>query len=143
MKRIIFFLAFLAFTVNSFGQTMQNPNFSKDYYLQKSKNQKNTGWVLLGGGVVMSVAGVIGFSNSFDIDIFSDDSSSDTATDAYGFLFLGGLATSSGSIPFFIGSASNARKAATITLGNQRIFLPQQNGIALGTQPAVSLKISF
>ncbi|MFM2369183.1 MAG: hypothetical protein RL619_1483 [Bacteroidota bacterium] len=136
MKKTITFLMLLLFTVNAFSQTIPNNEFSKEYYLKKSKNQKTTGWILLSGGTLMTVVGVIGFSDSWY-------SSSNSTTDAYGFIMLGGVVSGLGSIPFFIMSGNNARKAATISLINQPVFSPMQGSLALNSQPALSVKITF
>ncbi|CAN5751965.1 hypothetical protein BH10BAC2_BH10BAC2_07120 [soil metagenome] len=51
MKKYIL-LFILAFAIGkSFGQNPANSIKTKDYYLHKSKNQKTTGWILLGSGV--------------------------------------------------------------------------------------------
>ncbi|MFV5699892.1 hypothetical protein ACM55H_16140 [Flavobacterium sp. ZT3R17] len=136
MKKTITFLMLLLFTVNAFSQTIPSNEFSKEYYLKKSKNQKTTGWILLSGGTIMTVVGVIGFSDSWY-------SSSNSTTDAYGFIMLGGVVSGLGSIPFFIMSGNNARKAATISLISQPVFNPMQGSLVLNSQPALSVKITF
>lgn len=136
MKKTITFLMLLLFAVNAFSQTIPNNEFSKEYYLKKSKNQKTTGWILLSGGTIMTVVGVIGFSDSLY-------SNSNSTTDAYGFIMLGGVVSGLGSIPFFIMSGNNARKAATISLINQPVFSPIQGSLVLNSQPALSVKITF
>ncbi|KIA87638.1 hypothetical protein [Flavobacterium sp. AED] len=136
MKKTITVLMLLLFTVNAFSQTIPNNEFSKKYYLKKSKNQKTTGWILLSGGTLMTVVGVIGFSDSWY-------SSSNSTTDTYGFIMLGGVVSGLGSIPFFIMSGNNARKAATISLSNQPVFSPMQGSLVLNSQPGLSVKITF
>ncbi len=82
-------MLFSLLTISVFGQT----TFSKEYYLQKSKNQKKTGWILLGGGTLMAVIGAVSFNSNYN-------SSGDYgSTDAAGFLFLGGVAADLISIP--------------------------------------------
>ncbi|PWA07395.1 hypothetical protein [Flavobacterium psychrotolerans] len=134
MRKIFFTLTLLLFTLRIFGQAIPNTEFSKDYYLQKSKNKKTTGWILLASGAVMTVVGVVGFSNSD----FLDDSS-----DRYGYLMLGGPVISLGSIPFFISYGNNARKAATLAVTNQPIYIPRQGSLVLNSQPSLSFKINF
>lgn len=136
MKKIILCLTILLFIVKSFSQTQTSLALSKDYYLQKSKGQKTIGWILLGTGLGIAATGGIvqlmheGKSNGgFDFDF----------TGAY--IAIGGGVVSLLSIPFFISSSINKRKAASITISNQNIFLPQQNSFALKTQPTIILKI--
>ena len=131
MKKIIFSLILLFFMVKSFSQT---PAVSKDYYLQKSKSQKKVGWILLTGGTIMAVVGAIGFDDSWD-------SGSYTKTDILGFVMLGGILSDIASIPFFISSAKNKRRALSAAISNQKIFIPQQKGYALNTQTAFTLKL--
>lgn len=128
MKTISIFLVVLFVAMQSFGQ---NPSLSKGDYLQKSKNQKKTGWILLGGGAAMAVVGAIIFEES------DDWSSIDTG----GFMMLGGAAAGLTSIPFFISSAKNANKAATISFNYQKAYFPQQNTFAVKQQPAITLRI--
>lgn len=103
MKKIIFLLTVSLFTLQSFSQT-QTPEPTKDYYLQKSKNQKKTGWIILAGGTTIGVIGGISLSQ---MDFWSSD---DSAYDAAGMLLFGGIVTDLVSIPFFISSAGNARR---------------------------------
>lgn len=133
MKTITALLLVLFLTASAFSQT-QNAAFSKEDYLQKSKSQKTTGWVLLAGGTTMAVAGAIIMDNS---DIFDSNSNFDMG----GYLFLGGLAADLASIPFFISSAKNARKAATISFNFQKMYFPQHNTFVAKVQPAITLRI--
>ncbi|MCW3110612.1 MAG: hypothetical protein JWQ09_5118 [Segetibacter sp.] len=136
MKKIVFSLTLLLFVVKSFSQEPTSPALSKDYYLKKSKNQKTVAWILLAGGTVMAVGGAISFSHNYDYG-------SNSATDISGFLLLGGIVSDIVSIPFFTSSSKNKRKAASIAISNQNIFLPRQNSFALKTQPTITLKIGF
>lgn len=110
---------------------VQNPSLSKDDYLQKSKSQKKTGWILLGGGTAIAVVGAIIFDES-------DDWSS---VDTGGFMMLGGAAAGLASIPFFISSAKNANKAATISFNYQKTYFPKHDIFVAKMQPAITLKI--
>ena len=118
-------------TVQSFGQTT-NPE--KEAYLQKSKEQRNTGWTFLAIGTTMATVGAIGLGSG---DFWSSD------TGSYGFLFFMGLGVDLASIPFFISAGHNARKAASISINNQKILIPQQNTISAKYQPALTLKINL
>jgi hypothetical protein len=136
MKKIILLLIVSLLTFKTFSQTIQ-PAHSKDYYLQKSKKQKTTAWILLGGGTLMAVVGGISFSNNFDVF------SSNSGTDASGFIFLGGVLADIASIPFFISAAHNKRTAAMIVLNHQNNYMIVQNRAILKTQPAISLQFRF
>lgn len=68
MKHLIYSIAFFLVAGKLLGQTTTVPEFTKEYYLQKSKNQNTAGWIMLSTGVVLTTVGVIGFGNS---DLFS------------------------------------------------------------------------
>ena len=114
-------------------QTEPGRQLTKQEYLDKSKRQKTTGWVLIAGGTAMAVIGGIIFEQS---EFLSED---DPDTDLGGILFATGLAADLASIPFFISSGKNARKAATISFKNQKILLPLQNGFVKKNRPAITL----
>jgi len=133
MKKMILVLTLLVLMVRLFGQ---NPTQSREYYLQKSKNQKTTGWVLLAGGTAMAITGAIIFENS---DLLSDDPSSENGA----LLFAGGVVADLVSIPFFISGAKNAGKAAAISFSNQKALVPQRDGLAMKVRPSITLRITL
>ena len=137
MKRFIFSLILLPLALATYCQPAPATPLTKEDYLQKSKNQKKTGLILLIGGSTMAIIGGIVFANS---DFLSSD---DPSTDAGGYLFIGGLTLDLVSIPFFISSSNNARKAASIGFSNQRLLLPQQNQSIAKMQPSLTLRIAF
>ena len=136
MKKMVIILLTLFFIIGTFGQA---PVPSKEYYLQKSESQKTTGWILLGGGTAMVVVGVIVAvnDNPGPYDIYG--SNFETGS----FLMGAGLIADLVSIPFFISSGQNARRAAKISLHRQRIEVPGQNGFSLRMQPTVTLTMGF
>jgi len=141
MKKTFLFLTVVLIAVKSFCQTPENPSLTKDYYLKKSKNQKTAGWVLLGGGVVMASVGLAISSRQITDDpigyLTTDKGNASVA------VAITGLGISLFSIPFFISSAKNARRAATISFNNQKVYYLQQNGLALKTVPSLTLRISL
>ncbi len=139
MKKIIYTLTILLFVLKSFSQT---PTPSKDYYFKKSKNQYTAGWVFLGGGVAMTTIGLIlGSKHTTSYGTLGSPNFDIVPTSAV--LGIAGIGAIFGSIPFFISSSKNARKAATISFNNQNILLLQQNSFVSKVQPTVSLKISL
>ena len=132
MKKIIFSLILLPCMVKSFGQT---PAFSKDYYLKKSKTQKTVGWVMLGGG--LAITAIFGFRK----DVEKQGINTDPLEDRNAPIVLAGIASALGSIPFFISSAKNKRRALSAAISSQKIFVPQQKGYALNTQPTLTFKL--
>jgi hypothetical protein len=137
MKKIIFLIMILLPTVKLLSQTVPNAEFTKEQYLEKSKKQKTTGWIFLSAGIAITTIGVIGFG--------ADDNSdfNDSSTNTYTALILTGPLTALGSIPFFISSGSNARKATTLSLNYQPILIPNQGSLVQSSQPSLSVTITF
>src|SRR6185436_14235236 len=107
MKKHILYFLLLVLPVASFcQQTNDTVPFVKTDYLLKSKNQKTAAWVLLGGGVALIGAGFL-----------IGDSKNATFDDAGTGVVLGGIGFLStiGSIPLFIASGKNKRKAMKAT----------------------------
>ncbi len=136
MKKMIISLALLLFMVKLFGQTAV---LSKDHYLKKSKIQKTVGWVMLGGGVAMTTIGLVLITKQVNDDPLNLLEYSE----GYGILTLAGAGTALGSIPFFISSAKNKRRALSLAISNQKIFVPQPKGYALNSQPTLTLKLAL
>lgn len=110
MNNLILFLA-LAFTYQSVHSqlkdslTVQSKQEMYNFYISKSKKQKKTAWILLGSGVVaMGVGSVIAYNS----EAFTNKA------DAGIVLALAGTLTTVSSIPVFIVSGSNKRKAEKI-----------------------------
>ena len=134
MKKIILSLTLLLFLVKSFSQT---PALTKDEYLQKSKNQKTTAWVLLAGGTTMAVVGAIIGGKDDPGTLYGPSFNTGM------WLFVPGVVADLVSIPFFISSAKNRGRAETISFNNQKILFPQQHTFVLKTQPTLILKIGL
>ena len=126
---LIFILAMIPF--GGYSQT-EKQDFSKEYYLEKSKRQESSGWVLLAAGTAMGIGGIIIVNQG---DIYSAD------FEAGAVLVLAGAASGLASIPFFISSGSNSRKAARLSFIPQKYIYPNRE--FPGMQPALSLKIDF
>ncbi len=142
MKKIAFFLTLLLFVINVFSQAPTNPKQSRDHYLKKSKSQKKTANILLAGGAIFTVAAfLIPKGEVTDDYLFQSHENNGTK------VLIGAIGITSmlGSIPFYIASSRNKRKAnaATISFNNQKILFPQQNTFVLKTQPALTFKIKF
>ncbi|QNA42938.1 hypothetical protein [Lacibacter sediminis] len=140
MKKIFISMLFISICISISAQLTEPVHkLTKQDYLQKSKNQKTTGRVLLVGGTAMIVAGAV-VGSTFEepkgvLEIFSKG-------EVIGFcLFMAGAVVDLASIPFFISSAKNARKAATITLSNQQINVPNSKSLVVKSIPSVTLKI--
>ncbi len=134
MKKIILFSMLLIISTAAFSQpTTETPKVKADY-LQKSKNQKTTAWVLLGGGAGFILVGTLignGKEASFD--------------DAGTGVVLGGIGALSmlGSIPLFIASGKNKRRAMSMSFKNEMMPQLQHGSFVNRSVPSLSLKISL
>lgn len=137
MKKFLSLLVLLSTMMVS----AQEGKYTRDYYLTKSKNQKTMGWIAVACGTGLVITGIAVGNN----DNSNDPNELDFGPnfDAGLWLVGGGLVVGAASIPFFISSANNARKAATISIINQKILVPGSTGITAKRQPAISLRISF
>jgi hypothetical protein len=136
MKKTIMWLGFTVLGFSAFCQEKTVQLNLRDEYLQKSRNQKTAAWILLGGGALATTAGMINFSNEFDI--WSSNSGAGGAIVA-----TIGVGAMVGSIPLFMASSRNRNKAmmmnAGIKIENGAIL--QQQGLTRVNFPAVSLGI--
>jgi hypothetical protein len=120
------------------GKTQQIPFSSIDIdYLKKSRRQKTTAWILLGTGSALIVAGI---AAAYSVD-------DDPISAAVSLVFLSGpgIVTSLISIPFFVASGRNKRRAlaASSWIGFSAAS-PGTTGLANGKRyPALTMKMSF
>ena len=143
MKTLVIILIVLLLAENSFGQvpTSSTKDWTKDYlhYLKKSKRNNTIAWILLGSGIGIGVTGVIQINHDKNIPpcyfCIVDFNGIDLAV-------IGG-AMSLLSIPFFISSSKNKRKAGTLNLSNQQIFMPRYSSRVQTSHPMISMKITF
>jgi hypothetical protein len=107
---------------------------NSEYYSVKSKKQKTAGWVMLGGGAALIGTG-------FLIGDRQESTFDDAATGA----ILGGIGVllMLGSIPVFIASSKNQRKAASLSFNNMMTPQIKNSSMVYRPIPAVSLKISL
>jgi hypothetical protein len=139
MKKVLVLPVLLILMLHAFSQDTTTRVVTKADYLKKSKSQKTAGFVLVGSGIGMVVTGFATFK--FDPINWGEGEPvhvDDTGTDL---LLIGGLACIvSGSI--LLSSAhNNKRRAAALSISNQRIPLLQQNGLVYKMQPTVRLRI--
>ena len=153
MKKIIFFTLLFVFSTTSFGQPTSNvlPAVNTDY-LKKSRNQKTAAWILLGGGFALSTTSILlatpkaaeDFSYGF-AGLFLGEPVPQNYYTAEIILFVTGTGAMLGSIPLFIASKKNKRKAlgmsANIKMENATMI--QKHSFVQSSYPAVVLKIKL
>ncbi len=132
MKTFLLINCFLVLTLTCYGQqNHHSKSLSYEDYLKKSNDQKSTGWVMLSGGILMMSIGTLIITGKGVLAAGEGDA----------ILPLLGFATTIGSIPFFMSSGNNKRKAATIRLENQPAPVIGQNHFFLNAHPALTVKI--
>ncbi len=96
--------------------TIQHP-LNSDLLFQKARKQKTTGWILMGTGAGLTIAGTLVTAASaatiyYDILINPLDQNETSSSSAIGpIMLLTGVASMVASVPFFIASGKNKRKA--------------------------------
>lgn len=132
MKKLILLLALFLMMPNIHGQEASKADETKNYYLEKSKNQKTTAWILLGSGTAMAIGGAIGFSENFW----------ESSADTYGYIMIAGIVADLVSIPFFISASKNKKKAASLAFNIQNV--PYHIDFTkLDQATSVSVRINF
>lgn len=147
MKKIILFPIILIMSSASFSQqTEPSTVFTKEDYLQKSKNQKTGAIVLLAGGGLLHVIGLSvwsdGFVSAFDFSN-PDPNRGSSELNAGGVLMIFGSLAVLGSIPLFIASGKNKRKAMNMSFKLQAIPQLKNGSFVSQPGPSFSLKINL
>ncbi len=117
-------------------QLKNNQNYSK-----KHKNQKKTAWILLGSGTVLTVGGVIAQAATVTVDLVTimTGSEPEEFNQTGSYVALAGIASMATSIPFFIASGKN-KKRANIALQEQKITMGNKMNQQASYQ-SISLRI--
>ena len=140
MKKIITCAILLAMAATSFCQETNptQPVTSTDY-LKKSKKQKTIAWILAGTGVGVMVTAVATTSvNDWFNSVEGDHSGLNTGAALF---VIGGIAALS-SIPFFIASGKNRRKAAaSVSFKIETSAIISQWAFSDKPYPAVAIRV--
>ena len=130
-------LIMLAISTNLFSQ--QTSADKKSNYQSKSKNQKKVALIMLGGGATLALTGIlIPKGELTHVGFLGNDYENDGVK---GVFQLTGFVSMLGSIPLFIASSKNKRKAASISINNEKIQTLQKGSFAYKFVPAVRLTI--
>ena len=145
-KFLICLVFLLAVNVSAFTQ-QPNSRTDKEYLLLKSKHQNTGAWILLGGGAALTAVGLaIGVSSVYNelgsVITTGKDDHSFVAGEA---VLITGFASMAGSIPLFIASARNKRRAMETVLTLKMESRPkiENRSIYSSRYPAMSIKFSL
>ncbi|MBC7830142.1 MAG: hypothetical protein H7122_20525 [Chitinophagaceae bacterium] len=116
-------------------------------YLKKGRKLETTAWVLVGSGVTMITAGTILALNTEWGDLDYDDAyhgRQETMKATGSVVLIGaGVIASIGSIPLFVMSAKNKRKAASFSFSNQQYQHLSQGKISKASLPGITFRLSL
>jgi len=154
MKKLTTLLLLSSLFINCISQqTNLSPSFTKKDYLNKSKNEKKTAWILAGGGLAMSsVTLAITANNGTDaisnflvtvFNLSTNNNDNDDKTSLAGVLFFIGAVSTITSVPLFISASKNKRKAMNMSFNNQPVPQMQNNSLVYRAIPSLKLKISL
>jgi len=149
MKRIIASAILLTIMTNLFCQQVDSlKSIVKADYLRKSNNQKTAAWVMLGGGLAMAIAGTIIYdracNKAAEEDPFGTVLSAGTNVNPTGGIIATvGVLAVVGSIPFFIASGKNKKKARSMSTVFKMENAPsiQRASVVNRSYPAVAIDI--
>jgi len=147
MKKITILSLVLAFAITSFcQQAAQKSAFTPTDYLQKSKKQKKAAVILLVAGAGLIVTAVVIPNGELTYDGIclgawcSDKYKNDGIRAAFA---LSGITSMLGSIPFFIASGKNKKRAARASVFINMEKTPVLQGMAFKNQSFPVLGISL
>ena len=138
MKKIIVFTMLLIISVTSFSQqTKPAPALTKQDYQNKSEGQNSAAWVLLSVGTAVLAGTMISEATSVCFGGGCPKKSFPVVL-----VGLGGTAVVS-SIPFFIASSRNKKKAMSLSFKNETTPQLQKDGFTNRPVPSLTLKINL
>lgn len=124
-------------------QNQTTPSSVKQDYLAKSKRQKTAAWLLVAGGVALVTVGAVidPGDPEFNILCLCYTGSND---DTKGLIIASGIGALGGSIPLFLASARNKRKAISMSVNVQKVPQLLQDGkLKSRSFPSLSLNIGL
>lgn len=153
MKKVIIYAMLLAIPALSFTQSTENnlPAVKTDY-LKKSKNQKTAAWILLGGGFALTTTSVLlatpkaAEEISYSIgSLFGGEPAPEVDYTVENILFVTGAAAMIGSVPLFIASGKNKKKAMNMTtnIKMEKATIFEKQSFVQSSYPAIAFKINL
>ena len=149
MNKTIAYSILLLTAVHSYGQEASpQPQMSKQDYLQKSKHQKTAAWIMLGAGTVTAIVGISIYSHDLNVAAENDPAMTFftlglNANPRGGYVFLAGTISGIASIPLFVSSSRNHKKALSLSLKNEKTSTIVHASLRNEGFPAVSLRLNL
>ena len=139
MRKIILYTILLLIPAATFCQsTLNEIQAIKTDYLKKSKNQKTAAWMLLGSGIILETI-------TFIIVIQDLEYGSDVSRTTQLIMGFTGGAAMLGSIPLFIASRKNKKKAMNMTtnIKMEKATIIERQSFVQSSYPAIAFKINL
>lgn len=141
MKKYLYFILLLIFSVTLFcQQSNPSPTLTKQDFLQKNKKQKKAARIMMGGGATLILTSILIPKGEIVRESFWPEYKNDGIKSS--FFFCGTLSMLS-SIPFFISSAKNKKKAMSLSFKTQQQPQLQTNKVKYTAIPSLSIKIGL
>lgn len=153
MKKAITYAMLFAIPSLLFAQSTEKdlPPVKTDY-LKKSKNQKTAAWILLGGGFALTTTSILIATPKATEDLayglgglFVGQTEPQNDYTVENILFITGTAAMLGSIPLFIASKKNKKKAMNMTtdIKMEKATIFEQHSFVQSSYPALAFKINL
>jgi hypothetical protein len=143
MKPLSILVAFITIMNSVAAQRADTVKYqSKEYYMNKSRSQSTSAWVLLGGGAALATGGLLIGMNNLDWGYENDN---DGDYDLGMGMFWVGSAAMLGSIPLFIASARNKGRglSASASLKMEHSTYLNKSAFVKRSYPALSVRIKL
>ena len=147
MRKTIMCTILFLIALSSFSQsTNSQPAFTQQDYLEKSKNQGRAGLIVLAAGVGLWVTSAIipkgeVVVEGFNLGIIDTNKyKNDGVKNAF---FVAGTLTVLSSIPVFISSGTNRKKAMSVSFKNENAFVMHNQTLVNTSVPAIGMKVNF
>jgi hypothetical protein len=139
MKKIIAIIFFFTISTLCFSQQIDSlPVLTKQDFLQKSKSQKTTAWIMLVGGAILTGTGMaIGVNESTDAVV------SPFTLEPGPVLLITGSVFMLSSIPLFMAANKNKKKAMSLTIKNEKALQLHKQKFVYKSIPSISLKVAL
>lgn len=139
MNRLIILIAFVLVTCASSPVGAQE--MSSQDYLSLSRQQQTRGFTLLGVGAASTVIGALLFEENFCLWCYTP--AENTKATIGGVMMIAGSVGMILSIPSFVNSSKNARKAATVSLIRENLPGPRISQQVPANYPAIRVAIGI
>jgi hypothetical protein len=147
MRKIIFFTLLFLISASSFSQQKnpERPSIQQDY-LKKSEKQKKVGLILLLGGAGLITTSVVIPRGELVYDgtciggLCDDKYKNDGIKSAF---FIAGSISALSSIPLFIVSGKNRRKATSVSFKIEKTAHLYNQNFVYTSFPALRVKVNF